>query len=125
MNRRDGLPFADEDRTLLTALAGQAAVAVENVRLYMLTDQELAARVEELSVMQRIDRELNASLESERAMRITLEWALRQSNAEAGLIGMLEDSALRVVAHAGYGQALGGAARSIDRPESAAAFRRP
>ena len=110
MNRRDGLPFADQDQTLLTALAGQAAVAVENVRLYMLTDQELAARVEELSVMQRIDRELNASLECERAMRITLEWALRQSNAEAGLIGMLEDSALRVVAHAGYGQALGGAA---------------
>jgi hypothetical protein len=46
--------------------------------------------VEELSVMQRIDRELNASLEMDRAMRITLDWALRQSSAEAGLIGMLE-----------------------------------
>jgi len=110
MNRRDGLLFADQEQTLLTALAGQAAVAMENVRLYMLTDQELAARVEELSVMQRIDRELNASLESERAMRITLEWALRQSSADAGLIGILEDSALRVVAHVGYGQALSGAA---------------
>ena len=38
--------------------------------------------------MQRIDRELNASLEVERAMRITLEWAMRQSSAEAGLIGI-------------------------------------
>jgi len=60
-------------------------------RLYTLTDQELSARVEELSVMQRIDRELNASLDVGRAMRLTLEWAMRQSNAEAGLIGILEN----------------------------------
>ncbi|MBK8618575.1 MAG: GAF domain-containing protein [Anaerolineales bacterium] len=57
INRRDGLPFVEDDQTLLTAFAGQAAVAIENARLYTLTDQELAARVEELSVMQRIDRE--------------------------------------------------------------------
>ncbi len=101
INRRDGLPFVQDDQTLLTAFAGQAAVAIENARLYTLTDQELAERVEELSVMQRIDRELNASLEMDRAMRITLDWALRQSNAEAGLIGILEDKDLRVMAHQG------------------------
>ncbi len=103
INRRDGLPFLQDDQTLLTAFAGQAAVAIENARLYTLTDQELAARVEELSVMQRIDRELNASLEMDRAMRITLDWALRQSAAEAGLIGMLEDETkLRVMSHQGF-----------------------
>jgi signal transduction histidine kinase len=101
INRRDGLPFVPDDQTLLTAFAGQAAVAIENARLYTLTDQELAERVEELSVMQRIDRELNASLEMDRAMRITLDWALRQSNAEAGLIGILEEEDLRVMAHQG------------------------
>jgi len=107
INRRDGLPFVEEDQNLLTAFAGQAAVAMENARLYTLTDQELAARVEELSVMQRIDRELNASLEMDRAMRITLEWAMRQSNADAGLIGMLEEGKLRVVAQQGYENYLG------------------
>jgi len=107
MNRRDHLPFAPEDQTLLMAFAAQAAVALENVRLHTLTDQELAARVEELSIMQRIDRELNASLEMDRAMRITLEWAMRQSNAEAGLIGLLEDDRLRVVTELGYGPTLG------------------
>jgi signal transduction histidine kinase len=80
---------------------------MENARLYTLTDQELAARVEELSVMQRVDRELNASLETDRAMHITLEWALRQSNAEAGLIGMVEEDKLRVVAQDGYTEMLG------------------
>jgi K+-sensing histidine kinase KdpD len=102
INRRDGLPFVEDDQNLLTAFAGQAAVAIENARLYTLTDQELAARVEELSVMQRIDRELNASLEMDRAMRITLEWAMRQSRAEAGLIGMLEEDRLRIMASQGY-----------------------
>ena len=103
INRKDKLPFGEDDQTLLSAFAGQAAVGIENARLFTLTDQELAARVEELSVMQRIGRELNASLETDRAMRITLEWAMRQSKAEAGLIGMLADEKLRVMAEQGYG----------------------
>lgn len=102
INRKDGLPFVADDRNLLTAFAGQAAVAIENARLLALTDQELSARVEELSIMGRIVRELSASLEVDRAMRITLEWALRQSGAEAGLIGMLEENDLRLMAQEGY-----------------------
>lgn len=106
INRRDGLPFVKDDQNLLTAFAGQAAVAMENARLLALTDQELAARVEELQVMGRIDRELNASLEIDRALRITLEWAMRQSSAEAGLIGMIEDGHLRIMAQQGYDDVL-------------------
>ena len=102
INRKDGLPFAEDDLNLISAFAGQAAVAIENARLYTLTDQELNARVEELSVMQRIDRELNASLDVARAMRLTLDWAMRQSNAEAGLIGILEEKGIRLMAQQGY-----------------------
>jgi len=102
INRRDGLPFVDDDQNLLTAFAGQAAVAIENARLLALTDQELTERVEELQVMGRIVRELNASLEIARAMRTTLEWAMRRSNAEAGLIGMIEGDHLRLMAQQGY-----------------------
>ena len=106
LNKKDGLPFTEDDQTLLTAFAGQAAVAIDNARLYTLTDQELSARVEELSVMQRIDRELNASLEVERAMRITLDWAMRQSSAEAGFIGILQEKGVRLMAQQGYGESL-------------------
>ncbi len=102
INRKDGLPFSEDDKNLLMAFASQAAVAIENARLYTLTDQELSARVEELSVMQRIDRELNASLDVSRAMRITLDWAMRQSAAEAGLIGIVQDGGLRLMAQTGY-----------------------
>ena len=107
INKKDKLPFVDADKNLLTAFAGQAAVAIENARLYTLTDQELNARVEELSIMQRIDRELNASLETDRAMRTTLEWAMRRSEAEAGLIGnLVEDEGVHIMAHEGYGNQL-------------------
>jgi signal transduction histidine kinase len=102
INRRDGLPFVEDDQNLLTAFAGQAAVAIENARLLASTDEELTERVEELQVMGRIVRELNASLEVQRAMRTTLEWAMRRSNAEAGLIGMIEGDRLRLMAHQGY-----------------------
>lgn len=106
VNKKSGLPFSEEDKELLTAFAGQASVAVENARLYTLTDQELNSRVEELSIMQRIDRELNATLESGRAMRTTLEWALRRSSADAGLIGMLGEEGLNITAQEGYGTQL-------------------
>src|SRR6185436_3462999 len=106
INRRDGLPFVEDDQNLLTAFAGQAAVAIENARLLALTDQELAERVEELQVMGRIVRELNASLEVDRAMRTTLEWAMRRSKAEAGLIGMIEEDSLRLMAQQGYEEVL-------------------
>jgi signal transduction histidine kinase len=102
INRRDGLPFVEDDQNILTAFAGQAAVAIENARLLALTDQELTARLDELQVMGRIVRELNASLDVDRAMRTTLEWAMRQSNAEAGLIGMLEGNRIRLMAQEGY-----------------------
>jgi signal transduction histidine kinase len=106
INRRDGLPFVVDDQNILTAFAGQAAVAMENARLLASSDQELSARVEELQVMGRIVRELNAGLDVDRAMRITLEWAMRQSNAEAGLIGMLEEEQIRLMAQEGYDDVL-------------------
>jgi len=101
-NKRDGSLFLHEDQELLSAFAAQAAVAVENARLFTLTDQALAARVEELSVMQRIDRELNASLDVTKAMSITLDWAMRRSNAAAGLIGVQQEDGFKIMASLGY-----------------------
>jgi signal transduction histidine kinase len=106
INRLDKLPFTKDDQELLTAFTSQAAIALENARLYTLTDQQLAERVDELSVMQRIDRELNASLDVSRAMRITLDWAMRQSGADAGLVGAVCEDGLRVMAHHGYSDEL-------------------
>ena len=102
INKLDGSPFIQEDLELLTTFAGQASVAVENARQFTMTDLALAARVDELSAMQRIDRELNSSLDVANTMRVTLEWALRQSGAEAGLIGSVEDGGVQIMTSQGY-----------------------
>lgn len=102
INKQDGSPFIQDDLDLLSTFAGQAAVAVENARQFTMTDLALSARVDELSAMQRIDRELNTSLDVTTTMRITLEWALRQSSAEAGLIGLVEENGVNIIASQGY-----------------------
>lgn len=102
INKRGSSSFTQEDQNLLAAFASQAGIAIENARLYTMTDKALAARVEELSVMQRIDRELNASLEISKTLAITLDWALRQSHAAAGLICQMEDEELRIATTQGY-----------------------
>ncbi|MDW8278761.1 MAG: GAF domain-containing protein [Anaerolineales bacterium] len=106
INKKDGSPFTEDDQNLLSAFSGQASVAFENARLFTLTDQELNARVEELSVMQRIDRELNTSLEVGRTMQITLDWALRQSSADAAFVGFVEEEGVRLIAEQGYADEL-------------------
>jgi len=103
INKRDGTTFDDDDQNLLTAFAGQAAVAIENARLYTQTDQALAARVEELSIMQRIDRELNTALDVKRVMGLTLDWAMRSTGASAGSVGIVTEDGIHIIATEGYG----------------------
>ena len=107
LNRRDGSPFDADDERLLGAFAANAAIAIENARLFTRTDQALAARVEELSMLQRINRELNATLDYNKVMDLTLEWALRTTGADAGLVAVAaqDDSGqteLRFLAQRGY-----------------------
>jgi signal transduction histidine kinase len=107
LNRRDMVPFDENDERLLMAFAADAAISIENARLFTQTDQALATRVEELSTMQLIDRELNASLDYRRVMDITLDWAVRVSGADLGLVAAvveLEDGTrgLRFLASQGY-----------------------
>lgn len=64
--------FSKDDLSAVSSFANQAAVAIENARLHTLTDQALAARVEGLTTLQKIDRELNASLDFQRVLDLTL-----------------------------------------------------
>ncbi|HEY77368.1 MAG TPA: GAF domain-containing protein, partial [Thermoflexia bacterium] len=83
--------FSEEDVALLTAFANHAAVAIENARLYTATDRTLAVRVRELTTMQQIDRELNATLDIHRVLELTLSWAMRATGANAGMLRLLGD----------------------------------
>ena len=102
-NRIHAGVFDEGDLELLSAFTNQAAVAIENARLFTMTDEALAARVSELSIMQAIDRQLNETLDFGKVMDLTLDWAMRITHASNGVIGLvdLEDGKARVVAQNG------------------------
>lgn len=82
--------FEVADLDLLMTFANQASVAIENARLFTQTDAALARRVEELSIFQRIDQQLNKSLELNRVLSLALNWAIALINADGGSIGLFE-----------------------------------
>jgi len=90
-NRMKEGVFCEDNLPMLKAFANQAAVAIENARLYTVTDRALAARVEELTTLQQVDRTLNASLNLERVLALTLSWALRATRAEEGVLCILDE----------------------------------
>ncbi len=90
-NRAQSGIFTNEDLDLLNAFATQAAVSIENARLYTRTDQALSARVGELETLSQIDRELNAELDLTRALEITRRWAVKRTNAEECWIALADE----------------------------------
>lgn len=68
--------FTNEDLDLLNAFATQAAIAIENARLYTRTDQALSARIRELETLSQIDQELTEQLDFTRTADITRRWAI-------------------------------------------------
>ena len=81
--------FNKDDQELLEVFAVQAAIAIENARLYTQVDTELAKRVSELETLRHIDKELNTGLDFRRVLELTLEWALRSTGSEDGCIGLM------------------------------------
>ncbi|MFO7681366.1 MAG: GAF domain-containing protein [Chloroflexota bacterium] len=84
--------FQSEDLELLATFANQAAIAIDNARLFTQTDQALARRVEELSIFQRIDQQLNQSLELNAVLSSALDWAMRLTTADSGSIGLIQQT---------------------------------
>jgi signal transduction histidine kinase len=95
--------FRSDDLDALDALSSQAAIAIDNARLFNATDQELAMRVEELRQLRRIDLLLNETLDADKAMGYTLEWACRLADATSGHLVLIEGEppALHAIQHYG------------------------
>ncbi len=91
INKRNGGHFTEEDQSLLAAFAGQAVVAMENARLLEQTDQALQKSVDELSMLQQLDRDLNATLDLDHVLNITLDRMLAMCGGISGLILLLDE----------------------------------
>lgn len=99
LNKQDG-PFTDEDGELLSALAGQAAVSIENAKLYqsvvgknvalLEAQHELQARTNELNVLYEIEREIAAALDLDSLLTRLLHRAMQVVESAAGSIALVE-----------------------------------
>jgi signal transduction histidine kinase len=78
--------FNQADLELLNTFAAQAAIAIENARLYTRTDQALAQRVADLENLAQIDQQLTERLDFSHVLDFTRLWALRGTQAEQGWI---------------------------------------
>lgn len=80
-------PYDVEDLNILTAIANQAAIAIENARLYESTDQALARRLEEITVLSDFSRTLAAvALNPAQVAEQTLSRAIDTFQAQAGAL---------------------------------------
>jgi signal transduction histidine kinase len=95
LNKKDGTPYRSEDADVLETFGGQAAIAIDNARLFQKTDEQLSLRVQELETLEKIDVELNRALELERVAEITVKWAIANTGASAGMLGLVGEGAAR------------------------------
>jgi PAS domain S-box-containing protein len=89
---RNGVAITDHDLDLLSTMANQAAVAIENAQLYSLTNKQLQERKEKLAALQRIGQALTTDLEKERALELVLSECLRLTPATHGNIAMRNEA---------------------------------
>tara|TARA_R110002096_G_scaffold292224_1_gene486527 strand:+ start:79668 stop:81494 length:1827 start_codon:yes stop_codon:yes gene_type:complete len=100
LNKENG-PFLAEDEELLSALSGQAAVSIENAKLYtsvvaknvalLEAQDKLQARTNELNVLYEIEREMAEALDLESLLHRLLHRAMSVIEAGAGSIVLVEE----------------------------------
>ncbi len=92
--------FATVDLTLLQAVADQAAVAIENARLY----EETLRRANMLGALDAVAATVSQSLDLEVTLHVALDKALEVIGVEAGAISLVDEGAGELVirAHRGW-----------------------
>ncbi|MCS7006838.1 MAG: GAF domain-containing sensor histidine kinase [Gaiellaceae bacterium] len=99
-DKRGGEEFTEADEELTTLLASQAAVAIENARLY----ESLTRSLDQLESLQEIGNALASQVELEPVLTIVAERLRALVDARLVLIALLEpDGALRIAAAEGEG----------------------
>jgi signal transduction histidine kinase len=105
LNKHDG-PFTHADEELMEALASQAAIAIENARLYVSifeqnqalsrARRDLERRQRELNALYEVEKELSAALDLDDLLSRILAQTITVLGGGAGSIALVEpDGALR------------------------------
>ncbi len=95
--------FADHDVRLLQQVADEAAVAIENAQTYRGSRERLDRRLQELTVLQRIGRELNATWDLGRIFELLAREAAQATRARTANVIEVEPDGRSYRLRAVYG----------------------
>jgi PAS domain S-box-containing protein len=91
INKRAGR-FTAEDRRTFQAVAAQIAAALDRVRLYRTTGQNLTRRLQELDSIARVSNELAQTTDFDRALDVIRLEAVRATEASGNTVALLAAS---------------------------------
>ena len=80
--------FSENGRRLVDTLAQQAAIAIENARLF----QQVQQRVDALTLLQEVSAEISTTLNLNETLRLILAGAMRLTRASSGIIRLLDEN---------------------------------
>jgi len=95
--------FSAEEIDLAQTIANQISIALENARLFELTDESLTVRVEQLAALQRVNDAANADLELSARLQAIIETTVQVSRAEAGAIYLCDEASEELILSATVG----------------------
>ncbi len=82
--------FSHSDAAVIASAAGQLTSAIERASLFSQTDESLRRRIDQLTALNRVSRELNATLDLERLMKRVYKEAITATAADCGSILLFE-----------------------------------
>ena len=96
--------FGGDEIELMRTFAVQAALAINNARLYTTTDIALDRRVQQLQALYDIGQELTSILNLQKIFDLVLDRALEGTHSQAGglVVGREDGAGIQVVASRGY-----------------------
>ncbi len=94
--------FSEHDKEVAELFGEQAAVAMENARLYTKADVELHRRLDALETLQRVTQAITATVDLDFILQQLLQEAIRFSHAQAGFIVLLNNQTVEFRACQGY-----------------------
>jgi len=95
--------FSLEETGILQTFASQAALAMANARLHARTDAALARRVNQLTTLEAVGRELSAATHSDRLYPLILDYALEMTNSCCGSVAIYDLATKKIEVRASQG----------------------
>ncbi len=92
-NSPSGKPLGKTHQYWLETISASGAMALQNARLHHKTVRELADSMREMYILRQIDRELSDTININHVFEMTLDWALRFSNAQSTSLALFDQEA--------------------------------